>query len=185
MHYDSLISMNITYKDSILNDKYPILFYWNGISSPIDDIRKDEKILALLKAKITNEDVYDNAKICYATYKFDGENDIYEEKTFNIKDYFGYDTVDDSIKEKIILDILGDVYNKVFGAYPETNWIDSFDMKVNTIVDSIRSHYTKPISKETIINYIRKTYKENHERALNSPLSNEDILVDAAAAVIK
>ena len=178
MHQDSLISMNITYNDLVLNKKYPILFYWNGENNPIEEIVKDEKIQALLKTKVITENMYENTEIDYVTYIFDGKKDIYEEKRFNIKDWYSLDYVSESIKETIIYDILNNVYFKVFNEYFETQLLDNFKDKINGIIAAIRAHYAKEISNETIINYVRKTYKDksiNYKQETKE--KNEDIIV--------
>lgn len=178
MHHDSLVSMNITYNDLVLNKKFPILFYWNGENNPIEDISNDDKIKMFLKTKVITEHMYEHTEINYATYKFDGENDIYEEQSFSIKDWFSLDYVSENIKETIIYDILNNVYFKVFNEYFETQLLDNFKDKINGIITAIRSHYAKEISNETIINYVRKTYKEtiiNYKQEIKE--KNEDIIV--------
>ena len=186
MHLDSLISMNITYMDSVLNKKYPILFYWDGKNEPITDICNDKKIQDLLKSVIENENLYDFAQINYVTYKFDGETDHYEENTINVKDYFNYDKVSDTVKQDIIISILNDVHFKVFNSYyPDDILDDDFKKHVNNILKEIRSHYTKEISNETIINYVRKTYKEqSNNYSTKIKEENEDIIVRTLEEVI-
>ena len=187
MNHDSLISMNIVYKNSILNGKYPILFYWNGVNDPVDDIVKDDKIANLLKAAIVIDDLYNNSTINYVTYKFDGEKDIYEEKEFYVKDYFSYEDIGLSVCQNIIISILKDAYYKVYGVNCDVTWLNSFDEQVKQIVDGIRNHYEKKISKETFVNYIRKSFKEQYTNGFNKEIQskNEDILVSLAEASIQ
>ena len=187
MHYDSLISLNIVYKNSILNDKYPILFYWNGIDDPIEDIKKDEKIIAKLKDTIKTEDLYLWSTINYVTYKFDGENDIYEEKQCFVKNWFSYNEIGQEISQNIIIEILKEAYNKVYGVDCDITWLNSFEEQVKQIVKGIRNHYEKHISKETLVNYIRKTFKDKYVE--NTPVDmfpkNEEHIVNLADSTIE
>lgn len=187
MYHDSLIAMNIVYKNSILNDKYPILFYWNGINNPIDDILKDEKILAKLKEVITIEDLYYNATINYVTYKFDGENETYEEQEYYIKNLFSYDGIGLNVSQNIIIEILKEAYKKVYGAECDITWLNSFEEQVKQIIEGIRNHYTREISKETFINFIRKTYKEKYINDVSNDIAmkNENFLVKLAESAIE
>lgn len=189
MHYDSLISMNITYNGLILNQKYPILFYWNGENDPIEDICNDKKIISLLKKSIFELKQYESAQIHYVTYKFDGETDHYEEKSFYIKDYFNYDQVSEKVKHDIIVNILNEAHYKVFNEYCQADIIDvlndDFKNKVETIIKAIRSHYTKEISNETLLNYVRKTYKEQqHDYLTKIKEENEEIIVSTLEKVL-
>lgn len=187
MYHDSLIAMNIVYKNSILNDKYPILFYWNGVNSPIDDILKDEKILTKIKEVITGEDLYYNATINYVTYKFDGENETYEEHEYYIKNWFSYDSIGLNVSQNIIIEILKEAYKKVYGTECDITWLSSFEDQVKQIIEGIRNHYTREISKETFINYIRKTFKEKYANEMSKDivLKNEDYLIKLAESIIE
>lgn len=184
MRHDSLISMNITYNDSILNNKFPILFYWNGKNDPVEEICSNVSIINFLNKTVSTPEMYDSGEINFVTYKFDEVFEQYDEKTLRIKDYFTLDNLSENIVQQMIVTILNDMYFKVFSEYYNGDE-DDFKEKTNAIISAIRSHYTKEISNETILNYVRKTYKDHSLEYDNKIESkNEEILINTLKEVI-
>lgn len=185
MHHDSLVAINISCDGSLLNNRYPILFYWNGLNDPIDDIIADDSIVKLIYDSISTLHQYDNTTIDYATYKFDGQDDIYEEKTAYAKDFFSYGGLNESLSEEVLLSILKEAYAKVIGQEFEPEWEEPFNSQVSSIVNAIREKHSK-LSKETIVNYVRNSFKALPNRYTNDKIKerNEEAIVSLAEATI-
>ena len=84
----------------------------------------------------------------------------------------------------MIVTILNDMYFKVFSEYYNGNE-DGFNEKINAIISAIRYHYTKEISNETILNYVRKIYKDHaleYDNKIES--KNEETLINTLKEVI-
>lgn len=185
MHHDSLVSINISCDGSLLNNRYPILFYWNGLNDPIDDIIADDSIGKLIYDSISTLHQYDNTTIDYVTYKFDGKSDLYEERTVHVKDFFNYGELNESLSENAILSILKEAYAKVIGHEFEPEWEEPFNSQVSSIVNAIREKHSK-LSKETIVNYVRNSFKALPSRYANDKIKemNENIIVKLAETAI-
>ena len=78
---DSLVSINITIDDRILNkNNVPILFYWNGEgTSLIKSIYEDPSFKSLLCNLVINYDNYADAKLSFFYFLYENDNEKYIE----------------------------------------------------------------------------------------------------------
>ena len=63
---DSLVAINITQSDKILNNSsVPLLFYWNGEQDIISSLKQDDAFFSFIKEKCMNIDNYVKCRISY------------------------------------------------------------------------------------------------------------------------
>ena len=95
---DSLVAINIINDDKLLNingNGIPLLFYWDGEDDVLDSIFKMDIFKAKIYDVINNVDNYTNSKIALFYFKYNGDEEQYNELSVLIQDYI-------KLKEKII-----------------------------------------------------------------------------------
>ena len=71
MTRDSLVAINITQFDKLLNNStVPLLFYWNGESDIINSLKEDESFISFIKERCMNIENYTKCKISYFFFKY-------------------------------------------------------------------------------------------------------------------
>ena len=89
MIHDSLVTLNIFDIDNkILNKSTaPLLYYWNGETDILDDLRKDEHFLKANEPLFISPEKYIEIMVSYVYFKYNDEGEeTFEENTVNIQD---------------------------------------------------------------------------------------------------
>ena len=89
MTRDSLVAINITQFDKLLNNStVPLLFYWNGESDIISSLKEDESFVSFIKERCMNIDNYTKCKISYFFFKYNEDNEEYNQQIDDIQDVY-------------------------------------------------------------------------------------------------
>ena len=179
MKNETFISLNIVNDNILLHKNYPIIFYWNGKTDIIDEIKKNSNFFNIIK-KYFNCNIYDSVKLYITSLS----NEDYIESEISLQDLYSLNDIDliENGFNDLILDIFYSLYQNVFGNKYEIP-IDelSFDNILIDVYEEIEKKINKKISKETFINYILSTLDERTK--LN--YKNKKILIDKIQYILK
>jgi hypothetical protein len=151
------IALNVSYEDTLLNDStVPIIFYWDGISDIQEDIKSNEHFMDMLNRKCLSVEKYSKAiiSLCYIN---DDNSHEYGDYTISIEEILPFEDIkDNDFMFGYVSEILLKLYKKVFKMEYVRNDIDDLNFKVEMrdIIKKIREYLGRPISNETILNYI-------------------------------
>ena len=173
MEIENFVAINIIVKNkedfSKVINEYPIIFYWDGESDMIDDFITDENFVTLVQ-KVYQKELYENA---FIKIEFVNGKDLnYHENSYAIQDLFPLEKITDIIIGNFKFDYIKDIFLSLYKIALKEEYKSEYPLESQVIIkdlyDRIKNGITKPVTKETIINYIReqlieKTYlsKEN------------------------
>ncbi|MBO5005489.1 MAG: hypothetical protein J6D03_09715 [Clostridia bacterium] len=156
---NNCVAINIISNNNIVNNKgIPILFYWDGKSDVIEELKHQKQFLDFLNSKIMNVDDYSNSKLTYFCFTEDESNnyeEIYIDNVLNIQELFPLDKFeDDELAMRYVFTISIDLYMKAFSSeYKKTS--SSSKSNVQSIYAAIKSKYGTRVTRHTYIEYIR------------------------------
>lgn len=162
----NFIAINITTYDRIFNnDGYPIIFYWDGESDMIKDIKNDPDFYNIVKDNCLNRsNNYTGSflKIIYVN-NF-GDHISHKEETIPIQDLYPLEKIEDSYLWighvfSILTNLYKDVYKKDFvnsESYNKT-------LLIPYLYKEIRACTNKDLSNDTITNYIMMELNDSGE----------------------
>lgn len=181
MKKDSFIALNICYNNELIHKKNPIIFYWNGISDIISDIKNSEAFYNIVSDYLTVPEKYENTSLYITTVNFDQDQSL-NEKIIPLQELYPINELDNTIKESYLIPLIYNIYEKVFEKDYEIP-IDemTFENKVYDIYEDIQNKLDKPISKQTFINYILSKLDEK----TNLIYYNKKILIDYIKDILK
>jgi len=180
---ECFVAINVTYNDILLNDSvYPIIFYWDGESDILNDIKSNENFLKMIERKCFNIESYSDSYINLSYINNESEN-IYSEKQFQIEDVFPFEEINNDFMYGYVTEILFDLYKKVFKEEYNRNDLDDLNLnfEIKDIFNKIKEHVNKPISNETIINYIRSKMNDIYKLKQK----NKDWLIEKIQNIIE
>lgn len=180
---ECFVAINVTYNDTLLNDgPYPIIFYWDGESDIINDIKSNDNFVRMIYKKCLNVRMYSDSFINLSYINHEALN-VYSEKRISIEELFSFDELDNDFMYGYITEILFDLYNKVFKEEYKRNDLDDLNLKfeISDIIKKIKEHIKRPISNETIINYVRSQLDERYKLEYK----NKDWLIEQVHNIIE
>ena len=181
MTRDSLVAINITQFDKLLNNStVPLLFYWNGESDIINSLKEDESFISFIKERCMNIDNYTKCKISYFFFKYNEDNEEYNQQIDDIQDIFQIDS-----NKILILEYLTTIFKKMYNDFLKTRY--SGDIMFNTddtvleIYSRIQEKFPNRFVKESVLNYVRSELKKKY--GLNN--TNTEIVIGYLENIIK
>lgn len=177
MNKESFIAINIVIKNNIDNNiinEFPIIFYWDGESEIVDDFFENNNFRSII-GKTLNFDFYDKSYIKLTYVNVD--NDELKEKTFAVQELFPFEKLD-IISGNFKFDYLEQTFRLLYSrvlkeGYKNENLKES-QIIIKDLYEQIKNGVAKPVSKETIVNYIReqllektKLNKQNIDHLIN------------------
>jgi len=166
---DSLVALNIVSENNILlnNTNVPILYYWDGENNIKDSIIIDEEFKNYIFSKVINIEYYSNTKIHYFYFKYDNDNESYNEDTIVIQDLFKLSDLPDNNRifyKEYLLNHFKFLYESAYHEnYSEDISIIGIDDAILDIYDKIQEKYPKRVIKSTVVNYIRSELQKKDE----------------------
>lgn len=170
MKNDSLVAINLTYNNKLLNpSNVPILFYWDGNGNLINEIIKDESFLSLIIKKCFNLEMYTNSILSY--FYFKDENETYTEHEINIQDIIN---VNSDLSYQYITSICLKLYKlSMKKEFNNINKLENIEL-IKDIYSQIKTKYQNKFNVNSFINYVRSELQEQYN--LNS--NNSDIIIN-------
>lgn len=160
---ESLVAINVICNGKIINrEGIPLLFYWNGETDVLEDIKSNIDFKQWLEDEeiLTNMDSYLNSHIAFFYFKSHDED--YQDMTCDVQDLYNLDTLID-FKNDLIFECVYYLYNKSF---PERNGMhlagDSLE-QCKTAIEMILEKYKDKVLPETCKNAIRAYVQERYK----------------------
>ena len=183
---NNCVAINIIADNKILNKNgVPILFYWDGKSNVIDEIKGQKVFMDFIKSKTLTVENYAYSAMTYFCFTEDENNnweEKYNEKVIYMQDLFPLsEQSDDELAMSYVLNINIDLYNKVFASeYKKVS--SSNKANVKGIYDNIKSKYGTRVTPVTYVEYIRSELVKNYGK-----LSKENLnyIIDKLKKTIK
>ena len=177
---DTFIALNIIYNGTMpLHKNYPIIFYWNGENSPIEEIKNNE-VFSKVISEFFDIKYYDNVELYVTTV----DKSLSNEKTYKLQNLYPLDTINLEEKgfNKFILDVFYNTYSLVTSKQYEIP-IDglSFENIIADIYEDIQHKLNRKISKDTFLNYILSVFDEKTKLTYE----NKKILIDLISNYLK
>lgn len=159
---DSLVAINITQSDKILNNSsVPLLFYWNGEQDIISSLKQDDAFFSFIKEKCMNIDNYVKCQISYFYFKYNNDEEEYNQQIDDIQDVFQIDC-----NKNLILEYLITIFKKMHGDFMkskyETEIMFNTDDIIAEIYDHIQKKFPNRFVKESVLNYVRSELKKKY-----------------------
>ena len=176
----NIVSSNNTIENT---NSYPIIFYWDGESDVVADMKSDEKFMTLIQDNCLNETEYDGSKISMI-YINNIKELQYKTTEIAIQDFVSLDTVDSLFPFRYVTPIIEELYEKVYHESYPILANDSYEHIKESIIDMfklIKDGVKRNIQNETIVNYIAS---ELIERTKLSP-NNRKTLINKISEIIK
>ncbi len=157
---DSLVAINIVDKNRVLYNKEmcPLLYYWNGDGSLLEELSHDENFIKLLAENLKqNPHNYVNLQISYFYFKFIDNEDKYESNITDLQDALCIETLDNIGETEIanfyIIKHLNELYKNAFKKDFEI--FSQNGLNIIEIYNVLKEKYGKRVSTETIKNWLR------------------------------
>jgi hypothetical protein len=163
MVHDSIVAINIVDLESkVLNKTLsPILYYWNGESDIVDNLRKDEQLAKQYESLfIMNPEKYSEIMLSYTYFKYDEEgNEQCDEKTVDIQDIIYLDKFNSkSVTSHYLVKQFKILYQNSFKA--DVTSLATNDELIIDIYKSVKNKFKSRLTKDTIINWVRSNLGE-------------------------
>ena len=171
---DSLVAINITINDKILNkNNVPILFYWDGEGSSLTQaIYEDPSFRSLLFNTIINYDNYADAKLSFFYFLYENNEEKYIEDFSIVQNNLKLKDLDSEhnlfYKEYLLYHFLYLYKSAYHEDYKEDISIIGIDDAILDIYDKIQEKYPKRVIKSTVINYIRGELQKNDHLSMEN-----------------
>jgi len=175
----SLVSINIIKKteNKLLNDKFqPYLFYWDGETDIIEDIKKSDEFINKIKSACFNLENYSDSILAYFIYELNDIDEQYTDNILNIQDIFLLSDIDEDFYEEYIINIFKDLYKQVFN--------EDYKGKDNIIFNiytKIKEKYKDKFIEESAVNYIRSILQKENKLSQ----TNIDFIISKLNNIIK
>ena len=165
-----IISLNIIKKSNTelpvyLNPtNFPILFFWNGQNTMIQEMKADEEFMKLLLNQICTVNNYSSSFINVLSYDMDTEE--YKQYTIAIQDFIDLDDdllgdLEYSYIETILLNLYKIAMKKDYKLIVESS-IDNI-LNIYTILKNTYKERVSPTTiKQYILSELQQTYKLNN-----------------------
>lgn len=183
---ESLVSINLTYGNELLNPSpVPILFYWNGKEDESIDsqIAQAQEFANLVEEKCFNSKMYVSSLVTYFFFKYEKNEEVYEESSFNIQDAYLLENMDED-KSLFYYDYLKKYFNKLYEKVFKENYDweiwSSTDDALKDMFNQIQQKHPERFSLETLSNYIRLQLQKNE--GLNN--KNIDFVLDKLTNIL-
>ena len=185
MIHDSLVTLNIFDIDNkILNKSTaPLLYYWNGETDILDDLRKDEHFLKANEPLFISPEKYIEIMVSYVYFKYneDGE-ETFEENTINIQDIIYLDKFNSNhIISHFLIKHFNELYTNSFKTQNDFN-DEKWEKNIISIYKAVKHKFKERLSKQTIINWVRSVLLDkDHFNTYNTNIiikELENILID-------
>lgn len=154
----NIVSSSNTIENS---NSWPIIFYWDGESDIITDMKSNEKFMTIIQDNCLNETEYDSAKISMI-YINNIQELQYKTEELPIQEFIPLDAINSMFPFRYVTMILDDLYEKVYHeSYPI--WNDDYEHineSISIMFKMIKEGVHRPIQDETIINYIASELSE-------------------------
>jgi len=170
MQKDSLVALNITYNNTLLNPtNVPILFYWDGVGNLFDCIIKDPKFTDIIKEKCFNFEMFSKSKITCFYFKDDTEE--YTEFESDIQDILD---INSELSYEFMIKICLKLYKvSMKSEFNNFNKLEN-DELIKDIYLQIKSKYKKKFNNESFLNYVRSELQTQY----NINNHNSDIIIN-------
>ena len=157
---DSLVAINITQSDKILNNSsVPLLFYWNGEQDIISSLKQDDAFFSFIKEKCMSIDNYVKCRISYFYFKYNNDEEEYNQQIDDIQDVFQIDS-----NKILILEYLTTIFKKMYNDFLKTRYSGDImfnaDDTVLEIYSRIQEKFPNRFVKESVLNYVRSELKK-------------------------
>lgn len=159
----TLVAINLSYNGKIANNSLvPILFYWDGNGTLLENMLNDKPFRKLIFDKVVNKEAYTSARLdwFYFTYNEDGNNtENYTEDSVNIQELLPFKDIDNVILwEEYAGVIFKDLYKLVKKEDPKETNIDEY--YIAALYHDIKGKNPIKIRKATVLEYVRSQLKE-------------------------
>lgn len=161
---ENLAALNVICEGKVINKNgIPLLFYWNGQTDIIEDIKNSKEFFTWLREEeiITDITFFLNSHIGLFYYK--ENDDDYQELTINIRELYTFDKLEE-LKNNLILESTYYLYNK---AFPDREiGIQIFDDPIeqsSAYIKAILKKYQGRITELTCIMAIRGYFQERYK----------------------
>jgi len=181
MTRDSLVAINITQTDKLLNlTTVPFLFYWDGEDNIETALTHDEKFLNFIKERCMNISLYVKCKLSYFYFKYVSDKEEYNQQIVDLQDVFTLD-----LNKAFILDYLITIFKKMHQDFLKSQYnndimFDTSDIIIE-IYEKIQEKFPNRFVKESVVNYVRSELKKTY--SLN--VKNINCAIDYLENIIK
>lgn len=157
-----IIPINIFVGDKIINkNNIPIIYYWNGEGSLIDNLKSDKNFMEYIRTNCITFDNYGKSHISYLVLDIDNENrlDIYDNKL-----QLWYKLKDDDTKLKF--EYIKYYFNYLYKCSYKKDFEFSenlLDKDIILIYEAIKNKNQNKVSKNIILNYIRSELMDKNQ----------------------
>ena len=161
---ESLVAINIICNGKIINrEGIPLLFYWNGETDVLEDIKSNGDFKQWLEDEeiLTNMESYLNSHI--ALFYFKTHDDDYHDLTCDIQNLYNLDTLSE-FKNDLMFECVYYLYNKSFpernGMHLAGNTVEQCKTAINMILEKYHDKILPDTCKHAIRAYVQERYKE-------------------------
>lgn len=161
---ENLAALNVICEGRVINKRgIPLLFYWNGQTEILEDIKKSEDFFTWLKEEeiITDINYFLHSHIGLFYYRENDED--YQEITVDVQDLYSLDQLL-SLKNNLMLECTYYLYNK---AFPNRDLgIQIFEDPIeqsSAYIKAILKKYQGKITEQTCIMAIRGYMQERYK----------------------
>lgn len=174
MRQDSLVAINIVDIDNKLLNKSnaPLLYYWNGVSDIVEDLRNDDDFKKYCEILFISPDKYLDIFMSYFYFKYnDDGSENYQENTCQIQDIIYLNSFP---SKHIVMHFLVEHFLNLskISIKSDNNYNNIEDNAEETIVNIyniLKNKFKSRITKETVINWIRSVLIDtNHFNTVNT-----------------
>lgn len=161
---ESLVAINVICNGKIINrEGIPLLFYWNGETDVLEDIKSNIDFKQWLEDEeiLTNINLYLNSHVAFFYFKTHDED--YHDLTCDIQDLYNIENLTE-FKYDLLCESVYYLFNKSFPTdKPAINGLNT-EEKCKNVIYKILEKYSSKISNETCVNAIRAYVQENYPK---------------------
>lgn len=159
---ENLAAINVVCNGKLINrNGIPLLFYWNGETDLLEDIKSNVDFKQWLEDEeiLTNINNYLHSHIAF--FYFKSHDDDYQDQTIDIQDLYNIDTLTE-LKLELLVECTYYLYNKSF---PERNGMHlsgTMEKQCKDAMQMILDKYGERLNTETCRNAIRGYVQEHY-----------------------
>jgi hypothetical protein len=161
---ESLVAINVICNGKIINrEGIPLLFYWNGETDVLEDIKENIDFKQWLEDEeiLTNMESYINSHIAFFYFKTHDED--YHDLTCNVQDLYNLDTLIE-FKNDLLFECVYYLYNKSFpernGMHLAGNTLEQCKIAIDMILEKYQDKILPETCKNAIRAYVQEHYKD-------------------------